>query len=77
VPVELAVKKASGFIPHNIVMASSEAGITFKVELKTEPSVIHFTPTRTGRYPFFCSKKLPLLPSHRDKGMKGVMVVIE
>lgn len=77
VPVELTVKKASGFIPHDIVMASPEAGMAFKVELKTEPAVIRFTPTSTGRYPFFCSKKLPFLPSHRDKGMEGVMVVIE
>lgn len=77
VPVELTVKKESGITPHDIVMKEPEAGIDFKESLGTEPKVIKFTPTKTGIFSFFCSKKPPLLESHRKKGMEGKLEVVE
>ncbi len=77
VPVELTVRKESGFIPHNIVVKAPEAGIAFDEGLSTDPKVIRFTPTKTGSYPIYCSKKLLFFESHREKGMEGVLEVVE
>ncbi len=77
VPVDLKVRKEPGVVPHDIVMDSPEAGMKFKESLGTDPKSIRFTPTKTGTYPFYCDKRLWPFASHRDKGMKGVIEVIE
>jgi plastocyanin len=77
VPVEFHVKKASGIVPHDIVIDEAEAGIVFKEKLISEPKVIRFTPKKTGVFPIYCSKKLLFLKSHRDRGMEGVLEVVE
>jgi plastocyanin domain-containing protein len=77
VPVELKVRKEPGIVPHNIVMKAPEAGIDFEVPMKEEPQVIRFTPGKTGVYPFYCSKKLLFFESHREKGMEGLIEVVE
>ena len=75
VPVEITIKKESGFVPHNIVLHAPEAGIDFKVELTTAPNVIRFTPTKIGTYQFYCDHRF-LFWSHRKKGMEGMLEVI-
>ena len=75
--VELKVKKESGFVPHNIAMKAPEAGIEFEESLSSDPKTIRFTPTKTGSYPMYCSKKLLFFESHREKGMEGVLEVVE
>lgn len=77
VPVELKVKKKPGVVPHDIVMNSPEAGMDFKVSMREEAQIIRFTPTKTGIFPFYCSKKLLFFESHREKGMEGALEVIE
>ncbi len=78
VPVELKVRKESGIVPHNIVIKAPEAGIDFDVSLSDEPKTIRFTPTKTGTYPFYCSKKkFFFFTSHRDEGMEGVLEVTD
>ncbi len=80
VPVELQVRKAadsSWFIPHDIDVKSPEAGMDFKIGLKKDPQTIKFTPTKPGKYPLFCDKKPPFGKSHKDKGMEGVIEVVE
>jgi plastocyanin domain-containing protein len=76
-PVELKVRKEPGIVPHDIVMNAPEAGIEFKVSMHDEAQIIRFTPTRTGIYPFYCSKKLLFFESHREKGMEGKLEVVE
>lgn len=76
VPVEITIRKEKGFVPHDIAMDVPDAGMKFNVELKTTPSVIRFTPTRTGTFPFACTKKLLFLKSHKDHGMKGEIEVV-
>ena len=76
-PVELKVKKEPGFVPHNIVMNSPEAGMVFDVTLSEEPKTITFTATKPGTYPIYCSKKLLFFESHREKGMEGQLEVTE
>lgn len=77
VPVELKLRKESGIVPHNFAIKAPEAGIDIDISLGTEPKVVKFVPTKPGIYPFYCSKKLLFFESHRDKGMKGELEVVE
>jgi plastocyanin len=76
-PVEPKIRKESGMIPHDFILKAPEAGMDIQVDLKTEPTVVRFTPTRVGKYIFYCSKKPPFFESHREKGMEGVLEVRE
>lgn len=77
IPVEFIVTKKSGIVPHNIVVESPEAGINIRESMSTDPRVIRFTPTKAGKYPVFCDKKLLFFTSHRKKGMEGTIEVVE
>jgi plastocyanin domain-containing protein len=76
-PVELKIRKDGYIVPHSIVINAPEAGITVNESLSRDPKTMSFTPTKTGRYPMFCDKKPPFLASHREKGMEGILEVIE
>jgi len=76
VPVELLASRESGITPHNLVIKAEEAGVMIEEDLATEPKKIVFTATRTGKYPFYCSKKLPFMAGHREKGMEGLLEVV-
>ncbi len=76
-PVELKVRKESLLIPHDIVIKAPDAGITISESLSRKPMTFFFTPGKTGSYPIYCSKKPPFMKSHRDKGMEGVLEVVE
>lgn len=76
VPVELLASRESGITPHNLVIEAQEAGVMVDQELATEPKKIVFTAAKPGRYPFYCSKKLPFMAGHREKGMEGVLEVV-
>ncbi len=75
IPAELKVSKESGMTPHDIVMDSPEAGMQFNTDLSAEPQIIKFTPIKTGKFPFYCDKKLLFFESHREKGMEGTIEV--
>jgi plastocyanin len=77
VPVELKVKKEGGYTPHNIVVKAPEAGINFDESLGKEPKIINFTPKTIGKYEMYCSKKLPFVKSHKDRGMDGMIEVVQ
>jgi len=77
VPVEFKVSKEGGIIPHDFVIDSPEAGMAVRETLSSDPKVIRFTPTKVGKYPFYCSKKPLFFKSHREKGMEGVLEVVE
>jgi plastocyanin domain-containing protein len=77
VPVELKIRKESGITPHSFVLQAPEAGMNINVDLGTDAALIAFTPTKVGKYPFYCDKKLPFMPSHRERGMEGVLEVRE
>jgi len=76
-PVELSVRKETIIVPHDIVINAPEAGITISESLSRDPKVFFFVPTKVGKYPMYCSKKPPFLASHRDKGMEGILEVVE
>jgi plastocyanin domain-containing protein len=77
VPVELRVRKESGITPHDMVLKAPEAGIDFSVSLSTTPKSITFTPTKTGKYEFECTHKLLFFKSHKDRGMHGILEVVD
>jgi plastocyanin len=76
-PVELKIKKPSGFVPHNLIAKSPEAGIDFKLDLKKDHRTIKFTPTKIGKYPIYCDKSLLWFKTHRERGMEGMIEVVE
>jgi plastocyanin len=75
-PVELVVSRESGLTPHDLVIRAQDAGIVVDQDLATEARKIAFTPKKVGKYAFYCSKKPPLLASHRERGMEGVLEVV-
>ena len=77
VPVELNVRKDTYIVPHNMIIDAPEAGIKVNESLSRDPKAITFTPTKVGSYAMFCDKKPPFLASHREKGMEGVLEVVE
>jgi plastocyanin domain-containing protein len=79
VPVRLSVRKVGGVIPvpHNIMIKAPEAGIDFNIDMDKEAKIVAFTPTKTGSYPIICNKKLLFFASHQEKGMEGVLEVVE
>ena len=76
VPVELKVKKAPGYIPHDIAVKAPEAGIDFKTDLDKDWKTITFTPTMVGKYEMVCDKRLLWFKSHKDRGMDGFIEVV-
>lgn len=77
-PVELVLNSITFMTPHNFVMNDESAGLSISEDVKAgATAVVRFTPQRPGRYPFYCDKKLLFLPTHRDKGMEGVLDVRE
>lgn len=77
VPVEMVISKEDGFIPHDFIIEAPEAGIEVTESMTSDPKVVRFTPTKVGKYPYYCSKKLLFFKDHRKKGMEGVLEVVE
>jgi plastocyanin len=75
-PVELTASRGSGMTPHDLVIRAEEAGINVKEDLGTDPKKIGFTATKPGKFPIYCSKKLPFMAGHREKGMEGILEVV-
>ena len=76
IPVELTLTSITTIVPHNFVLNDPAAGLILLQDTgagKTEK--IKFTPMQAGTFPFFCDRKLPLFPSHREKGMEGRLEV--
>lgn len=77
IPVELIIKKEPGIIPHNIVIKEPAAGMDIRESMSTKQKAIRFTPLKSGKYFFYCDKKLLFFKSHREKGMEGIIEVVE
>ena len=77
VPVELSVSLESGIVPHTFVIKAAGAGIVIDESLDTHPKTFAFTPTAVGKYPFHCRNKLLFFKSHQEKGMEGILEVVD
>lgn len=76
VPVELALSSEALITPHDFIIEAPEAGIEVSEKLAKKPVIVRFTPTKAGRYSFYCGKDFPFQKSHREKGMEGVLEVV-
>jgi plastocyanin domain-containing protein len=76
-PVELLVRKEGGVVPHNIIVKAPEADINFAVGLTDKFQPIEFTPTKTGKYVMSCDKQFLWFGNHQEKGMEGIIEVVE
>jgi plastocyanin len=75
-PVELTLASESGFAPHNLVIDDPASDLSIRQDVGSGKTVqLAFTPTRAGRFVFYCDKKAPFMASHRKKGMEGVLEV--
>ncbi len=72
---EILTLAQKGKVTISTEICPSEAGIEFSESLRTKPTIIRFTPLKTGKYAFHCKKKLLFFKSHREKGMEGVLEV--
>ena len=77
VPVELTIKKESGIVPHNIIINAPDADMDINESLSDKPKIIQLIPKKVGKYPFYCDKRLLFFKSHKEKGMEGVIEVVE
>lgn len=77
VPVELTIRKAGGITPHNFVIKAPQADVDFKIDLSSEPKKISFMATKAGSYSFECANQLLFFKSHKERGMHGVLEVVE
>jgi plastocyanin len=75
-PVELTLIRATLLVPHNFLLKEPDAGIVIEEDVgHSEPTTVKFTPARPGTYPYYCDRKLPFRPSHREQGMEGRLEV--
>jgi plastocyanin len=59
-----------------ITLVDLPAGLDVDTDISAGNSArIRLTPQRPGTYTWYCNKKLPLMKSHRDRGMQGTLVV--
>ena len=74
-PVQLRLRSVTSVIPHNFSMSYPEAGLEIDEDVGSgSDKIIEFTPTKTGRYEFYCNKK-SIFANHKKKGMVGTLVV--
>ena len=75
-PVELTLTSRTTIIPHNFVMKELSAGLSIEQDVGAGKTIIaKLVPTQPGLFLFFCDKRLWPMPSHRDKGMEGLLEV--
>jgi len=74
--VELTLTSVTTLTPHNFILKEAAAGLSVAQEVGPhETAKVIFTPTKPGIYVFYCDKKLPFFPSHREQGMEGHLEV--
>lgn len=77
-PVELVLTSVTLLTPHNFVLRDLDAGLQVDQDVGAGDTVtVRFTPSKPGLYTFYCDKKLLFFPSHREKGMEGLLEVRE
>ena len=75
-PVELTLTSVTTITPHNFIIKDSANSLSVDQDVGAGRTVVaRFVPTQPGLFPFFCDKRLWPMPSHRDKGMEGLLEV--
>ncbi|MCX5721280.1 MAG: cupredoxin domain-containing protein [Nitrospirae bacterium] len=75
-PVELTLISVTTITPHNFIIKDPAGSLFVEQEVSAGKTVtITFTPIQPGTFPIYCDKRLWPMPSHRDKGMEGILEV--
>jgi len=75
-PVRLTLTNVDTITPHNFILKEEAAGLNIDSSVSAgKTTTVEFTPTIPGSYTFYCSKKLPFMKSHQEKGMEGTLTV--
>ena len=75
-PVEFILKNVAFLAPHNFRIDASADGLFLDKDVEPgKIATLSFLPVKPGAYEFYCDKKLPFLPGHRDKGMTGKLEI--
>ena len=75
-PVELTLTSVTTITPHNFIIKDSTGSLSVEQDVGAGRTVMaRFVPTQPGLFSFFCDKRLWPMPSHRDKGMEGLLEV--
>ena len=75
-PVELTLTSVTTLTPHNFILKDPAAGLSIAQEVGPRGTAkVTFTLAKPGTYVFYCDKKLPFFPSHREQGMEGHLEV--
>ena len=75
-PVELTLTSVTTITPHNFIIKDPAGNLFVEQEVSAGKMVtITFTPIQPGTFPIYCDKRLWPMPSHRDKGMEGILEV--
>ena len=75
-PVELTLSSVTTITPHNFIIHEPSSGLLVEQDVGAGKTVVaRFVPTQAGRVVFYCDKRLWPMPSHRDKGMEGILEV--
>lgn len=77
-PVTLNLVNEATLLPHNLIIKAPETGVDIAVDVSAgKTASVSFTPTRSGSYEIICSKEPPFGKSHKEKGMHGVLEVVD
>lgn len=75
-PVILTLINKDSITPHDFILNEMASGLNIDIDVSAGKTAnVEFTPNIPGSYTFYCSKKLPFMKSHRDKGMQGILIV--
>jgi FtsP/CotA-like multicopper oxidase with cupredoxin domain len=73
VPVELTIRNAALFVPHNFSLEAPQAGVEVHADVGMFATRrVRFTPQAVGEFPFHCH-----VGKHAEKGMTGTLVIRE
>lgn len=74
--VQLELTNTDKLTPHNFTLKAEAAGLDVDVDISPgQTETVDIAPRASGTYTFYCNKKLLFFKSHRDRGMKGTLVV--
>lgn len=75
-PIKFLLQNESFLIPHNFLLDSPDGNRLVETNVDSgEEAVVHFTPTQSGVYVFYCDKEFLFFPNHREEGMEGTLTV--
>ena len=76
-PLELRLRSVTSIIPHNFTINHPESGLEIDQDISSgDDKTVTFTPTKTGKYEFYCDKK-NIFANHKKKGMIGILEVVK